>query len=170
MTTGGCIRVAALLFLCLGSCVSQTRANTAGSAQYAVPNLTGAAALADGTVGKPYVAIVKECYPFSFLDSAGSVSGYLIDQVTALNTGESPLNMQYVISNTTYTGTLEMLRWGEKRRPRETTAFSFSSPPSRSTKSSTSPPHLSPPPPPPPPPPSPPPPSPPPLLLLRFTV
>lgn len=116
VATGARVRVVALVFVCLGCCFPQTRANAAVANRYAAPNLTGAAAVADGSVAKPYIAIVKECFPFSSPNptAPGGVSGYLIDQMAALNTPDSPLHIKYAISNSTYTGTLEQLRWGAR--------------------------------------------------------
>ena len=112
VATGAGVRVAALVFVCLGCCFPQTRANAAVSTQFAAPNLTGAAAMADGSSSKPYVAIVKECFPFAFPDPTrtSGVSGYLIDQMNALNSPDSPMHIKYTMTNTSYTGTLEQLR------------------------------------------------------------
>lgn len=113
MTMGAWFGASELVVVCLGCFVLQTRAQV-GNVQSSLlaPNLTGAAAVADGTVQRPYQVILKECYPFSIpkaAEAGGGFTGYAVDQVDGINTEEYPFNVQYYLLDTSYDGALEML-------------------------------------------------------------
>jgi hypothetical protein len=107
------VRAAALTtILCLVGCLPEQARATSASVASALqaPNLTGAAAIADGTSARPYQAVVKQCYPFSMQSATGVVTGYLVKQIDTLDSNDSPFNVQYTVSNASYDGTLQLLK------------------------------------------------------------
>lgn len=76
-----------------------------------LPNLTAAAALADGSKERPYQAILKECYPFAMRDDeTGTFYGYHFDQINMIDTKDAPFNINYTLVDATFDGALELLR------------------------------------------------------------
>ena len=79
-----------------------------------IPALTGTAALADGTLSRPYEVVVKACGPFATVtrDIHGDVQfgGYHLDQMKAIHTDAHPFHLNYTLTNASYDNALDLLK------------------------------------------------------------
>lgn len=117
----GWVRAIALGAACLASgLVPRVRAQSSPSPPV---NVTGKAAVADGTDQRPYQVLVKDCYPFftrasavdaSDRDSKPLYGGYGVEQLMSIHTDAEPFRVEYTTIDATFDEALQALKWGSR--------------------------------------------------------